>query len=130
MNVQGLARLNEEELDWLSAVNEIEGEIAWEDMKARFHPATQRETGGFGGSTRWPFDIERAIMSRGYRFGVLRAMRNPYFHPVWRANARHDMHELVLPKVIETERRAEQIIAEIGEVYGVPISRRKEDFLN
>lgn len=92
-------RPSEEELDMILAT--FEAEMAWEakEDRLRLHPRYGR---GYD-SDVWPFDIERAKKSKGYRFGVIRAYRNPYYNKSWRWTAMHNMHEYVLPYIKKQE---------------------------
>jgi len=54
---------------------------------------------GYGHSTEWPFDIERAKRNPGYSRGINRAIGNESFHPAWRARAYDDMLRHVVPYV-------------------------------
>lgn len=56
---------------------------------------------GYGGSERWPFSVARALKSRGYRQGVLRALDRPEYNSSWRYWARHDLEHIVGPRMVE-----------------------------
>jgi hypothetical protein len=54
---------------------------------------------GYGHSTQWPFDAERAKRNPGYSRGINRAIENEMFHPAWRLAAWDLMQSTVVPYV-------------------------------
>jgi len=54
---------------------------------------------GYGGSAEWPFDTARAIASPGYCKGIVNAIQNAAYHPVWRHQAKRQIDIVVRPRV-------------------------------
>jgi len=107
--------LTEEELDFVLATQTAEREAQTTYERASLHPAFGR---GYD-SERWPFDIKRAIASRGYRSGIRRAMVNPFFNRQWRAAALWELHNIVDPIVREREENARRYIERMSHYYKV-----------
>lgn len=105
----------EEELDLVLATQAAERDAQTEYERQSLHPAFGR---GYD-SDRWPFDVRRAIASRGYRRGIRRAMVNPFFNKQWRHAALWELHNIVDPIVAEREEHAASIIRRMSEYYKV-----------
>jgi len=98
---------SEQELDLVLATQLAEREAQTEYERQSLHPAYRR---GYD-SDRWPFDVRRAIASRGYRRGIRRAMVNTFYNRQWRHAALWELHNIVDPVV---EQRAEKNAAFIN----------------
>jgi len=105
----------EQELDLVLATQLAEREAQTEYERQSLHPAFGR---GYD-SNRWPFDVRRAIASRGYRRGIRRAMVNPFYNRQWRHAALWELHNIVDPIVEERERNAAATIARLSEYYKI-----------
>lgn len=68
------------------------------------------ERGGYGNQWQWPFNFNYAVALKGYRVGVLRAMRNLEYAPNWRSAAASMME-----RVIETLDQLHHTVEDIEE---------------
>lgn len=105
----------EQELDLVLATQLSEREAQTEYERQSLHPAFGR---GYD-SDRWPFDVRRAIASRGYRRGIRRAMVNPFFNKQWRHAALWELHNIVDPIVEKREADASRITHSLMEYYKI-----------
>jgi len=47
----------------------------------------QKRGTGYGGTEQWPFDVATAVNQTGYRRGITKAIKNPFYDDHWRAQA-------------------------------------------
>ena len=112
---QRVSSLTEEELDLVLATQADERTAQLEHARASLHPAFGR---GYD-SDRWPFDVRRAIASRGYRRGIRRAMVNPFYNKQWRHAALWELHHIVDPVVEKREQDAAAYLERMRVYYKV-----------
>lgn len=107
---QRAARPSYEELGWILECERVERERELEYGRASLHPAFGR---GYD-SDRWPFDIQRAIASPGYRKGIYQAINNPWFNKQWRSMALHEFATIVVPALKKRVKKLRALAAYYG----------------
>lgn len=103
----------EQELDLVLATQHAEREAQTEYERQSLHPAFGR---GYD-SDRWPFDIKRAVASKGYRRGIRKAILNTFYNRQWRHTALWELHNIVDPAVRSAEERNRRVVEQAMKYY-------------
>lgn len=113
---RGVEPLTEYDLDCILATQAAEREYQYRYERDSLHPAFGR---GFH-STRWPFDISRAIVDEGYRTELAEAIGDTFYNPQWRAMAKHEYKYIVMPRLLEGRNRVRRQFNVIAQFWGMP----------
>lgn len=68
---------------------------------------------GYGDVKFWPFSVKEAVSKKGYRWGVIRATKNPAFNDAWR-KAADDLLDTVY-QILSKNRPLEEIVSDYAE---------------
>lgn len=78
---------------------------------------------GYGRVKYWPFSVKVAVENKGYRWGVIRATKNPAFNDAWRGAADYLLN--MVYEILSKNRPLEEIVSDYPEGTEMYIKDKK-----